>query len=80
MAISAIPRLAVQSSSLASIGHSADENALVIEFRNGSIYRYVDVPAQTYDALLHAESKGGYFNRFIRSRFVHERVARNRGD
>jgi KTSC domain-containing protein len=74
MSTSAIARVAVQSSSLASIGHRAEDNVLVIEFRNGSLYRYLDVPADAYEELLRAESKGTHFNRFVRTRFAHERI------
>jgi len=74
MSTPTIARVTVQSSSLASIGHSAEDNVLVIEFRNGSLYRYLDVPADAYEELLRAESKGAHFNRFVRTRFVHQRI------
>lgn len=74
MSSTTIPRIRVRSSSLAAIGHNAEENVLVVEFVNGSVYRYLDVPAQTYQQLLRAESKGAYFNRLVRTRFGYERL------
>ena len=74
MSTNPVSRVTVNSSSLASIGHSADDNILIVEFKNGSIYRYLEVPAHAYDDLVNAESKGAHFNRFVRSRFAFERV------
>lgn len=73
--LSAIPRVAVESTSLASVGHCADKRVLVVEFQNGSIYEYRDVSPEAYAELLRAESKGAHFNRFIRAHFSHERIS-----
>ena len=43
---------------------------LPLEFRNGAIYRYFEVPAALYAALLAADSKGTFFNRQIRPALV----------
>ena len=52
-----------------------DQSAfLELEFRSGAIYRYLDVPPQTYRELLQAESKGRYFNQHIRNRFIHTKI------
>lgn len=40
---------------------------LEIEFANGGVYEYTDVPAEVYRALMSANSKGNYFDRHIRS-------------
>jgi hypothetical protein len=47
-----------------------------LEFRDGAIYRYFDVPAAVYNDLLAADSKGSYFNKQIRGRFRHIRLRR----
>lgn len=44
---------------------------LEVTFRSGSIYHYFGVPAQTYQELLRAESKGRVFNSHIRNRFAY---------
>jgi hypothetical protein len=40
-----------------------------IPVRSGPSYQYFDVPQQSYNQLLIAESKGAYFNAKIRNRF-----------
>ena len=39
-----------------------------------AIYRYFSIPQQTFEELLRAESKGGYFNARIRNRFAYAKV------
>jgi hypothetical protein len=68
-----IPRTPVFSSSIASIGYSA-ESILDVELVRGGVYRYFDVPRDVYDALTRAESIGAYFNRCVRSHYQYARV------
>jgi len=51
-----------------SVGYDAGERVLEIEFPNGDVYRYFDVPESVYDGLMDAESHGTYFHRNIRGR------------
>lgn len=67
-------RLPVDSSNLASVGFYNDRNVLEIEFRNGRVYQYSDVPEHIFQEILKAESKGQYFNQLIRDRFVYKRI------
>jgi KTSC domain len=76
---SRIPRTQIDSSAIASIGYSKRQHALEIEFRNGAIYRYLDVPAQTYRDLLAASSKTGYYDSNIRHHFHSIHVKRGGG-
>jgi hypothetical protein len=64
-----IARTPVDSTSLASIGYSSDEHILEAEFRRGAIYRFFMVPGLVFDDLMRAESKGTYFNLFIKNRY-----------
>ena len=63
--------IAVDSSLLASAAYDADESVLQLEFRDGAIYRYFAVPPAVYHDLLAADSKGSYFNKQIRGRFLY---------
>jgi hypothetical protein len=65
------PFIPVQSSLLTNVAYASGESILQLEFRNGAIYQFFDVPQEIYTCLLAAESKGNYFNRRIRSRFRH---------
>ena len=59
-------RKQVSSSLVASVGYDADEEVLEIELQDGKVYQYRDVPEETYQGLLDADSIGRYFNLHIR--------------
>jgi hypothetical protein len=67
--VSHIPRERVQSSGLASVGYSKRRHILEIEFNNGAVYRYVDVPPSMYRGLASAESKTRYYVHNIRRNY-----------
>ena len=50
-----------------SIGYDQERQILEIEFANGAVYRYFDVPAEVYRGLKAAESHGQYFHQHVRS-------------
>jgi len=63
----------VDSSLLTSVAYSTDDQTLDLKFRSGIAYRYFDVPTTVVDGLLAAESKGTYFNRYLRDRFHYQK-------
>ena len=67
-------RTAVVSSLLASVRYAMDAT-LDLEFRSGAIYRYFAVPHAIFQGLIAAESKGAYFNRYVKNRFRYQRLA-----
>jgi len=71
-----IDRNPVQSTHLTSVGYHAASRVLEIEFRNGDIYRYLDVPPLVVEGLSRAESKGRYFSSAIRRRFQFRRITK----
>jgi hypothetical protein len=68
-------RTPIDSTTLASAGYDTAACLLELEFRGGAIYRYLSVPASLYRDLLAADSKGRFFNRFIRHCFPSYLVA-----
>ncbi len=50
-----------------SIGYEPDTATLEIEFTQSGIYQYFGVPAQIYEELMAAGSKGNYFNHQIKT-------------
>jgi KTSC domain len=64
--------LAVQSSLLARVAYDNRRSILPVAFRNGVAYQYTGVPAEIYQRLLQADSKGAYFNRCIRGLYPYE--------
>lgn len=59
-------RTPVVSSNLAAVGYDRASMTLEVEFLNGSVYQYFDVPAVEYEQLLSADSVGRYFCQAIR--------------
>jgi hypothetical protein len=66
--------VAVESSTIASVGYDLTRELLQLEFCSRAIYHYFGVPADVHGALLEAPSKGSYFNRAIRGRFPYRRL------
>ncbi len=67
MDVPEISRTEVTSSAINSVGYDSDEEMLEVEFSNGRVYRYFDVPEYVYDDLMDADSKGQYFNEHVRN-------------
>ena len=62
-------RTAVTSSNIASIGYCEESLTLEIEFNNGGLYQYSEVPVEEFDSLMGASSHGTYFNANIKNRY-----------
>ena len=67
---------AVESSALQAAGYAESQALLYLLFRSGEVYRYFDVARRQYEEFLEADSKGRYFGRNIRGRFLYERMRR----
>jgi hypothetical protein len=74
--ISHIKRESVQSSALASVGYSKRLHALEIEFRNGAVYRYLEVEASVYHDLITAPSRARFYDEHIRHKYRSVHVKR----
>lgn len=68
-------RVAVTSSSIASIGYEPARRELDIEFRSGVVYRYGEVPERVFRQFLESSSKGRYFTQHIRDNFRFRRLS-----
>jgi hypothetical protein len=67
--VSHIPRQPVRSTAIAKIGYSKRRHILEIEFANGAVYRYLDVPIGIYRDLMSAESKARFYDSNIKGRY-----------
>ncbi len=74
--VSHIPRQFVGSSALVSVGYSKRLHSLEVEFTNGAVYRYLEVPSKVYRNLMEAESKARFYDVNIRGHYssVHVRA------
>ncbi|WBQ07771.1 KTSC domain-containing protein [Kribbella sp. CA-293567] len=62
-------RRPVNSSSVRSVGYHLASRTLELEYVNGSVYQYYEVPQPTYAGLLAAPSIGNFVNTRIKPYF-----------
>ena len=59
-------RTPVVSRNLASVGYDDASATMEIEFVNGAVYQYFDVPRPIFDELVASGSVGAFFNGQVR--------------
>ena len=64
----------VASTAIAAVGHDAASRTLVVCFRSGETYAYLDAPRAVYDAFLAAPSKGRFFQAEVAGAFRYVRL------
>ena len=67
-------RTPVNSRNLASVGYDLDSMTLEVEFLDGRVYQYFDVPEFEYRSLMQADSHGTYFNANVRNTYRYTRL------
>lgn len=67
-------RQAVSSSNIAAIGYDGDSATLEVEFNNGAVYQYFDVPEHVFNDFLSADSVGAYLANNIKGQYRYSRV------
>jgi len=67
-------RIPVTSSNVASVGFDPSTQTLEIEYKNGSVYQYFDVPQAVYDELIRAESVGTFLNAQVKGVYRYARL------
>ena len=67
-------RTPVDSSNVAEIGYDLSTQTLEVQFKDGNVYQYFDVPQNVYDSLLSANSKGQFLNREIKVNYRYARL------
>ena len=68
-------RSRVSSTSLHSVGYDPVTATLEIQFLEGAIYQYANVPSGVHTALMNAPSKGQYLDRHIKDHYRYRKVA-----
>ncbi len=68
-------RQKVSSSNLRSVGYDEAEGILEIEFQDGRVYRYYEVPKEVYEDLLSAPSLGRFFLANVKDVYRYARAA-----
>ena len=67
-------RQSVSSSNLRSIGYDHSSSTLEVEFNNGSIYQYFDVPQHIYSEIMSAGSHGQYLAQNIKGVYRYSKI------
>jgi hypothetical protein len=65
----------LKSKSLATVRYDRPARQLQVQFLTGKRYLFFLVPPHCYQQLLRAESKGAFFNRYIRNRFPYQQLS-----
>lgn len=69
-----IEREKVSSSNIAFLGYDKDRMILAVEFHNGSIYQYFEVPAKVYHEFIQAPSHWSYFIHEVKDKYSSEKI------
>lgn len=64
----------VSSSNVAAVGFDEDSSTLQIEFLNGAVYQYFDVPEGLFIGLRDADSVGKFLNDNIKGTYRYSKV------
>ncbi len=67
-------RQPVKSVILRSVGYDAGTKVLEIEFQNGLVYQFLEVPPKVYRDLMNSGTMGKYFSEKIRPKFQTKQV------
>jgi hypothetical protein len=67
-------RTKVESSNIASIGYDQASTTLEIEFQNGSVYQYFEVPLEIFQNFIQAGSKALFFSEKIKGYFSYVKI------
>ena len=69
-----VERQPVKSVILRSVGYDASTKILEIEFQNGLVYQFLEVPPKVYKDLMSSGAIGKYFSEKIRPKFQTKQV------
>lgn len=72
--IESMEREMVSSSTVLSIGYEPTSSTLEVEFKNGGVYQYYNVPETIYQQLMASDSKGKFLHAYIKPAYPCSRV------
>jgi hypothetical protein len=64
----------ISSSNLKGAKYNTDDKNLLVEFNNGAIYEYENVPWETFTKFRMAESQGSFFSKNISRTYKYKKV------
>ena len=63
-----------QSSNIARFQYDDQNRVLRVEFKNGALYGYYDVPSNVFESMQAAESKGQFLAQQVKGRYRYARL------
>jgi len=67
-------RTYVASTNISSVGYDEQTQTLEVEFLNGTVYQYYNVPPNIFEQLMREGSKGRFLNTYIKNAYPYSRV------
>lgn len=67
-------RQIVESKNIRSVGYDADQFTLEVEFHDGGIYQYYNVPRYIFTEMTDGRSVGSYFALYVKGKFDYKKV------
>lgn len=67
-------RAPVTSSNVVSIGYDESSETLEVEFTNGNVYQYYNVPNFLFERLIASDSKGKFINAEIKHAYSYSKM------
>jgi hypothetical protein len=64
----------ITSSNLKSASYNTEDKNLMVEFNNGAIYQYNEVPWEVFTKMRMSESQGKFFNTNIAKTYKYQKV------
>ncbi len=64
----------VTSTNIVSVGYDQAKKSLFVNFKNGTEYRYDEVPEEVFEELIGAESVGAFLNKQIKNVYEFEKI------
>jgi hypothetical protein len=64
----------VDSANIESVGYDTSNRELHVRFLGNRTYIYSDVPAELYEELLRAPSKGSFLNRAVKGAYAYREL------
>jgi len=59
---------------ISSFHYDTTRNVLVVHYRSGAVYEYLQVPPEVYDQMKNAFSKGTFLNKYIKPLYRYRKI------
>lgn len=69
-----VPLEEIVSSNLAAVGYHPEKQILAVQFKDGTIFHYANVPIEDAQAFYGSESRGRYYAQNIRGKLTGQRM------